>query len=167
MNGPARDWLPILHPDDRDRFKITLDTILEHRRGRIAQDFRLRSDDGHYHWMNLQARPVLGSNGEVVRCVGTLKDVTDRKKAEERLLHDALHDQLTGLPNRELFIDRLNSIAALAASHPDVRPTLFVIDIDRFKQVNDDFGMATGDTIILTLGRRLKRVLKPQDSLAG
>ncbi|WP_062221989.1 EAL domain-containing protein [Aureimonas sp. D3] len=166
MNGPARDWLPILHPDDRDRFKITLDTILEHRRGRIAQDFRLRSDDGHYHWMNLQARPVLGSNGEVVRCVGTLKDVTDRKKAEERLLHDALHDQLTGLPNRELFIDRLNSIAALAASHPDVRPTLFVIDIDRFKQVNDDFGMATGDTIILTLGRRLKRVLKPQDSLA-
>ncbi|WP_062203093.1 EAL domain-containing protein [Aureimonas sp. AU12] len=166
MNGPARDWLPILHPDDRDRFKVTLDTILEHRRGRIAQDFRLRSDDGHYHWMNLQARPVLGSNGEVVRCVGTLKDITDRKKAEERLLHDALHDQLTGLPNRELFIDRLDSIAALASTRDDVRPTLFVIDIDRFKQVNDDFGIATGDTILLTVGRRLKRVLKPQDSLA-
>ncbi|WP_185985232.1 sensor domain-containing phosphodiesterase [Aureimonas mangrovi] len=166
MNGPARDWLPIIHPDDRDRFKLTLDTIVEHRRGRIAQDFRLRAGDGHYHWMNLRARPVLGSDGEVVRCVGTLKDVTERKKAEERLLHDALHDQLTGLPNRELFLDRLDSLAAIAATRPDLRPTIFMIDIDRFKQVNDEFGIATGDTILLTVGRRLKRLLKPQDSLA-
>ncbi|MEX6506299.1 EAL domain-containing protein [Jiella sp. M17.18] len=166
MNGPARDWLPILHPDDRDRFKLTLDTILEHRRGRIAQEFRLRDEDGHYHWVSLRARPVLGSDGEVVRCVGTLKDVTDVKKAEERLLHDALHDQLTGLPNRELFMDRLQAIGVLADARSDVHPTIFVIDIDRFKQVNDDFGIATGDTILLTVGRRLKRILKPQDSLA-
>ncbi|MEF2553113.1 EAL domain-containing protein [Aurantimonas sp. A2-1-M11] len=166
MNGPARDWLPILHPDDRDRFKVTLDTILEHRRGRIIQDFRLRDEDGHYHWVSLRARPVLGSDGEVARCVGTLKDVTDRKKAEERLLHDALHDQLTGLPNRELFRDRLEAIGVLAVTRDDVHPTIIVIDLDRFKQVNDDFGIATGDTILLTIGRRLKRLLKPQDSLA-
>jgi len=166
MNGPARDWLPILHPDDRDRFKVTLDTILEHRRGRIIQDFRLRDEDGHYHWVSLRARPVLGSDGEVVRCVGTLKDVTDAKKAEERLLHDALHDQLTGLPNRELFRDRLEAIGVLAMTRADVQPTIIVIDLDRFKQVNDDFGIATGDTILLTIGRRLKRLLKPQDSLA-
>ncbi|MCQ0989157.1 EAL domain-containing protein [Jiella marina] len=166
MNGPARDWLPILHPDDRDRFKLTFDTILEHRRGRIDQEFRVCDEDGHYHWMSLRARPVLGSDGEVVRCVGTLKDVTGRKKAEERLLHDALHDQLTGLPNRELFNDRMEAIGILAASRPDVRPTLFVIDIDRFKQVNDDFGLAVGDTILLTVGRRLKRIINPQDSLA-
>ena len=166
MTGPARDWLPILHADDRDRFKLTLDTILEHRRGRIVQNFRVRGREGHYHWMHLRARPVLGSDGEVVRCVGTIKDVTDEKKAEERLLHDALHDQLTGLPNRELFIDRLEAIGAFASARQDVRPSLFVIDIDRFKQVNDDLGIATGDTILLTIGRRLRRVLKPQDSLA-
>ncbi|KQT54983.1 diguanylate cyclase [Aureimonas sp. Leaf454] len=166
MNGAARDWLPILHPDDRDRFKLTLDTIVEHRRGRITQDFRVRGREGHYHWVQLRARPVLGSDGEVVRCVGTLKDVTDRKKAEERLLHDALHDQLTGLPNRELFIDRLESIGALAATRPDVKPSVILIDIDRFRQVNDDYGIATGDTILLTVGRRLKRVLKSQDTLA-
>ena len=166
MNGPARDWLPILHPDDRDRFKVMLDTIIEHRRGRILQDFRVRSGDGHYHWMHLRARPMLGSDGEVVRCVGTLKDVTDDKKSEERLLHDALHDQLTGLPNRELFLDRLDSIAAIATTRTDLRPSIFIIDIDRFKQVNDDFGIATGDTILLTIGRRLKRLLKQQDSLA-
>ncbi|WP_244487694.1 MULTISPECIES: sensor domain-containing phosphodiesterase [unclassified Aureimonas] len=166
MNGPARDWLPILHPDDRDRFKLTLDTIVEHRRGRITQDFRVRGREGHYHWVSLRARPVLGSDGEVVRCVGTMKDVTEHKKAEERLLHDALHDQLTGLPNRELFIDRLESIGALATTRPDVKPSVILIDIDRFRQVNDDYGIATGDTILLTVGRRLKRVLKSQDTLA-
>ena len=85
---------------------------------------------------------------------------------EERLLHDALHDQLTGLPNRELFRDRLEAIGILAATRDDVRPTIFVIDVDRFKQVNDDFGLAVGDTILLTVGRRLKRILKPQDTLA-
>ncbi|SJZ71296.1 EAL domain-containing protein [Consotaella salsifontis] len=166
MNGPARDWLPILHPDDRDRFKLTLDTIVEQRRGRIAQEFRIRSVTGSYHWVSLRARPVLGTDGEVVRCVGTLNDITERKKAEERLLHDALHDQLTGLPNRELFLDRLEAISTLTAVRDDVKPTVFVIDIDRFKQVNDDFGLATGDTILLTIGRRLKRILKPQDTLA-
>ncbi|WP_235918960.1 EAL domain-containing protein [Aureimonas psammosilenae] len=166
MTGHARDWLPILHPDDRDRFKLTLDTILEHRRGRIAQNFRVKGREGHYHWVQLRARPVLGSDGEVVRCVGTLKDITDERKAEERLLHDSLHDQLTGLPNRELFIDRLSSIGALATARPDVRPSLLVIDIDRFRQVNDDLGIATGDTILLTVGRRLRRILKVQDSLA-
>ncbi|MEF2070464.1 EAL domain-containing protein [Consotaella sp. CSK11QG-6] len=166
MNGPARDWLPILHPDDRDRFRLTLDTVVEQRCGRIAQDFRVRAHDGAYHWLHLRARPVLGTDGEVVRCVGTLTDVTERKKGEERMLHDALHDQLTGLPNRELFIDRLEAIGTLAAVRADVRPTVFMIDIDRFKQVNDDFGIATGDTILLTVGRRLKRILRPQDSLA-
>ncbi len=166
MNGPARDWLPILHPDDRDRFKATLDAIIEHRRGRISQDVRVRGEDGHYHWMNLHSRPVLGSDGEVVRCVGTLKDVTGRRKSEERLLHDALHDQLTGLPNRELFIDRLEAISALCGAQVELRPTVFVIDIDEFGRINDAFGVVTGDTVLLTVGRRLKRVLKPQDSLA-
>ena len=65
LEGPARDWLEILHPGDRDRFKTTLDTAVELRRGRIAQDFRLRAEDGHYRWFHLRARPVLGSDGEV------------------------------------------------------------------------------------------------------
>ncbi|MDA4630522.1 PAS domain-containing protein, partial [Escherichia coli] len=86
--GAVRNWLPTLHADDRDRFRTTLDVILENRRGRISQTFRLRANDGHYYWYTLKARPVIGSDGEIVRCVGTLIDVTEQKKAEERLLHD-------------------------------------------------------------------------------
>ena len=114
----------MLHPLDRDRFRAALDGVLEQRRGRLTQDFRLRAPDGHYLWFALKARPVVGSDGEVVRLVGTLTDVTEFKNAEERLLHDAVHDNLTGLPNRELFIDRLEARARLrhAPTPPSARP---------------------------------------------
>jgi diguanylate cyclase (GGDEF)-like protein/PAS domain S-box-containing protein len=166
LEGPARDWLEILHPGDRDRFKTTLDTAVELRRGRIAQDFRLRAEDGHYRWFHLRARPMLGSDGEVLRCVGTLLDVTEERNAEERLLHDAVHDNLTGLPNRQLFLDRLGAAITRANAENSTRPSVFILDIDRFKQVNDGFGIAVGDSILLTIARRLARLLKQQDTLA-
>jgi diguanylate cyclase (GGDEF)-like protein/PAS domain S-box-containing protein len=166
LEGPAARWLEVLHPLDRDRFRAVLDSVLEQRRGRLTQDFRLRTPDGHYLWFAIKARPVVGSDGEVVRLVGTLTDVTEFKNAEERLLHDAVHDNLTGLPNRELFLDRLESVLAFAKADPSIRPTVLVIDLDRFKQVNDSVGIAVGDSILLTLARRLGRLLKPQDTLA-
>ena len=166
LEGPAARWLEVLHPLDRDRFRAALDSVLEQRRGRLLQEFRLRTPDGHYMWFALKARPVVGSDGEVVRLVGTLTDVTEFKNAEERLLHDAVHDNLTGLPNRELFVDRLESVLSLSKIDPAIRPTVVVIDLDRFKQVNDSVGIAVGDSILLTLARRLGRLLKPQDTLA-
>jgi predicted signal transduction protein with EAL and GGDEF domain len=96
--------------------------VLEHRRGRIHQNFRLRGADGHYHWFALRARPVIGSDGEIIRCVGTLADVTEQKKAEERLLHDAVHDNLTGLPNRELFLNRLDAMLSIAKTDGERAP---------------------------------------------
>jgi diguanylate cyclase (GGDEF)-like protein/PAS domain S-box-containing protein len=166
LEGPAAQWLDVLHPLDRDRFRASLDSVVEQRRGRLTQDFRLRTSDGHYLWFTLKARPVVGSDGEVVRLVGTLTDVTDFKNAEERLLFDAVHDNLTGLPNRELFIDRMEAVFAFARSDPQVKPSVIVIDLDRFKQVNDSVGIAVGDSILLTIARRLGRLLKPQDTLA-
>src|SRR4051812_107536 len=159
LGGPAARWLDVLHPLDRDRFRTALDSVLEQRRGRLTQDFRLRTPDGHYLWFALKARPVVGSDGEVVRIVGTVADVTEFKNAEERLLHDAVHDNLTGLPNRELFVDRLESVLVLAKADPSIKPTVMMIDLDRFKQVNDSVGIAVGDSILLTLARRLGRLL--------
>ena len=166
LEGPAAAWLEVLHPLDRDRFRASLDGVVEQRRGRLTQDFRLRTADGHYLWFALKARPVVGSDGEVVRLVGTLTDVNDFKTAEDRLLFDAVHDNLTGLPNRELFIDRLEAALGFARAEPQIRPSIVVIDLDRFKQVNDSVGMAVGDSILLTIARRLGRLLKPQDTLS-
>ena len=166
LESSAARWLDVLHPHDRDRFRAALDGIIDQRRGRLSLDVRLRTHDGHYLWFALKARPVVGSDGEVVRMVGTLTDVTDVKNAEERLLHDAVHDNLTGLPNRELFLDRLEAALSFAKSDPAIRPTVVVIDLDGFKKVNDSVGVAVGDSILLTLARRLGRLLKPQDTLA-
>jgi diguanylate cyclase (GGDEF)-like protein/PAS domain S-box-containing protein len=166
LDGAAASWLEVLHPLDRDRFRATLDSVVEQRRGRVAQDFRMRTADGHYLWFALRARPVVGSDGEIIRLVGTLTDVTDFKTVEERLLHDAVHDNLTGLPNRELFLDRLEAVLGLAKADGTIRPTVMVIDVDRFKQVNDSVGMALADSILLTLARRLGRLIKPHDTLA-
>ncbi|WP_425339146.1 EAL domain-containing protein [Azorhizobium doebereinerae] len=166
LETEAAGWLEVLHPGDRDRFRATLDGIIDQRRGRIDQDFRLRAIDGHYLTFNLRARPVVGADGEVVRCIGALSDVTGERVAAERLLHDAVRDNLTGLANRELFLDRLDQALTFAKVDDSLRPTVMMIDIDRFKQVNVSVGMAVGDSILLTVARRLMRLLKPQDTLA-
>ncbi|MBI1867537.1 MAG: EAL domain-containing protein [Methylocystis sp.] len=166
LEGAASSWLDLLHPFEQDRYRACLDTILEQRRGRINQEFRLRAADGHYLCYRLRARPVIGSDGEVIRVVGTLNDVTEERNAKERLLHDAVHDNLTGLPNRELFFDRLEAALVFARRESEVRPTVISIDIDRFKQVNEQVGVATGDSVLLTVGHRLTRLLRPQDTLA-
>jgi len=159
-------WQNILHPNDRDRFSATLSAMQEHKRGRISQSFRMKAADGHFHWFRLRARPMINNLGEVSRCIGTLSDITDQKKSEERLLQDSIRDHLTGLENQEMFQERLGSMIALAREHESLRPTVFFIDIDQFHGINIQHGYSVGDTILLTISRRLSRLLKPGDSLA-
>lgn len=165
LQGAAIRWLSLLHPGDRDKFRTALDAAVEHGRGRIEQVIRLRKNDGQYSWFSLRARPVMGADGEIYRCIGTLADVTDQKIAEERLMQDAIHDNLTGLPNRELFLDRIDVALSRLEVMPNVKPTVYLIDVDQFKSVNDRAGMSVGDAALLTLSRRLTRLLKADDTL--
>ncbi|MDP2622087.1 MAG: EAL domain-containing protein [Hyphomicrobiales bacterium] len=166
LSGSVRDWLKHVHQADRERFEATLKAAIAQRGGRIDEDVRIQRGDEHFAWMRVRARPVLTPEGEIVRCIGTITDVSDERNAQERLLHDAVHDNLTGLPNRELFLDRLDNAIARARAEGAVRPTIFVIDLDRFRLVNESVGMPVGDTILLTVARRLGRNVKPQDTLA-
>jgi diguanylate cyclase (GGDEF)-like protein/PAS domain S-box-containing protein len=166
LAGAASDWLDLVHPFDRDRYRATLDTVIEQRRGRLAQDFRLRSSGGSYYWFRLKARPIVGSDGEVIRIIGTLTDVTDARTSEERLLHDAVHDNLTSLPNRQLFSDRLQAALTFAGQDTGLQPTVLVVGLDKFTQIKESVGHTAGDSILLTLSRRLGRLLRPQDTLA-
>lgn len=166
LSGTSLDWIDMMHPSDRERFRSLLDAIVEVRRGRLNQEFRLRAEDGHYRWFLLRARPVLGNDREVLRCVGTLFDITEERVAEERMLHDSVRDHLTGLPNRQLFLDRLDSALTHAAEQPGPRPSVLVLDLDAFKELNDTYGMPVGDSVLLTISRRLSRLVKPLDTLA-
>ena len=166
LEGPAAGWLDVLHPLDRDRYTLALDGLLHQRSGRINHDLRLRGSDGHYFWYVLKARPVISADGEVVRVIGSLSDVTELKSAEERMLHDAVHDNLTGLPNRELFNDRLGAAILMAQKPGGAAPTVMVIDIDEFQSVNNSFGLSIGNSALLAVARRLARDLRPGDTLA-
>jgi len=164
LESSPKFWSRYLHPNDRDRFLSTIAGVLEHKRGRISQNFRLRGEDGHYHWFRIRARPMLDAEGEVIRCIGTMTDITDQKLAEERLLQDAVRDNLTGLENRELFVNRLETIMILTRQGKSTRPSVFHINIDEFRDINSRYGYSVGDTILLTLARRFGRLLKLGDT---
>lgn len=166
LTGSVQHWASYVHPNDRDRFKATLEAMADHRRGRILITMRLRADSGHYHWFRLKARPMLDNGGNLIRCVGTIADVTDTKNAEERLLHDSVHDSLTGLENSQIFVNRLETVIAMARQNDGNRPSVFHINLDEFSSINSKLGIGVGDTILLTAARRLGRLLRNGDTLA-
>ena len=167
LEGAAASWLDLLHPFEQDRYRACLDAILEQRRGRIDSGVppaRRRRPLS----LVLPARPP----GRRCRRRGDPRHRhahrRDRERnAQERLLHDAVHDNLTGLPNRELFFDRLECGARIRAHREGAcGRRSCAIDIDRFKQINEAVGVATGDCVLLTIARRLSRLLQPRDTLA-
>jgi len=165
LSAKVEEFTKHMHPADRERFKLLLASVKERAGGEVRIEFRMRHVDNSYRWFELEAASVPASDRRNLRCVGLVREVTDAKRAQERLLHDAVHDSLSGLPNRELFLDRLAIAAKRATLEPLVRPALLYIDIDKFKTVNSAFGLVVGDSLLLTIARRLARNLGPQDTL--
>ncbi len=153
----------LMHPSDRDAYATTLGEAERRGRGTITQELRLRKGDGTYRWFELRARGIVSSDNRLIRCIGTLSDITNSKRTEERLLRDAVYDQVTGLPNRALFFDRLKREMAKPKS---VNLYVILIDMDRFKSVNDGLGHDAGDSLLTFLGRRLEELLGPNDTVA-
>lgn len=166
LSTKVDDFIKHLHPSDRDRFRLILWSMQERTWAKIRTDFRMRHADNSYRWFELEAASVPNADSRSLRCVGLMRDVTDSKRAHERLLHDAVHDSLTGLPNRELLIDRLSVAVMGAKNGKGANPSMFYIDIDKFKSVNVSFGLVVGDSLLLTIARRLQSHLGPQDTLA-
>lgn len=166
LSSKADEFVTYMHPADRERFRLMLWTIQERAGGKIRTELRLRHSDNSYRWFEIEASSVPQDEDRQVRCIGLIRDITDAKRSHERLLHDAVHDSLTGLPNRSLLVDRIKSAAMRSKSDRTIRPTLFFIDIDKFKTVNASFGLVVADSLLLTVARRLQRHLSPQDTLA-
>ncbi len=166
LSAKVEDFLQHVHPGDRDRFRLVLWSIQERAGGRIRLEFRLRHTDNTYRWYELEAASVESADRRNVRCVGLLRDITDPKRTHERLLHDAVRCRVTDLPNREIFLDRLKVAGERSKNEPDIRPTIIFIDLDRFRSINQNLGLVVGDSLLLTIARRLKRHLGAQATLA-
>ena len=150
-----------LDPNRRDEFI----KILE--QDDIVQDFESQvfRKDGSVIWISESCRAVRDPSGELLYFEGMVEDVTERKETEDRLLHDALHDSLTGLPNRALFIDRLRHAMKRRERSASDYAVLF-IDCDRFKLINDSLGHMAGDQVLIELARRIGQCLRSGDTLA-
>ncbi len=166
LSGSFGDWLDYLHPADRERFSLMLLGVKERNGGPVSIDFRMRRSDGTYLWYDLKAHTDDWVKARTLTCVGLLHDVTSTKRAHERLVHDAVNDSLTGLPNQEIYADRLATAVMRVQQERAAPPAVLFIDLDRFKNINARFGMGVGDTMLLTVARRIARYLRPQDALA-
>ena len=160
------DWFDRVHPDELAGMLANLNAHLKGTTARFEGEVRMQHRDGGWRWMLLRGLAARDAWGKASRVAGTMTDVSDRKRAEERLLHDALHDGLTGLPNRALLIDRLSLALGQARRRHEFRFAVLFLDLDRFKEVNDSLGHDLGDELLVAIARRLGACLRPGDTVA-
>jgi diguanylate cyclase (GGDEF)-like protein/PAS domain S-box-containing protein len=159
-------WIGRVHADDRKRVLADISLHLEGKTPHLEVEYRLRHDDGSFRWMLARGLAVRDAEGRAYRMAGSQTDITDRKDAESKLAHDALHDRLTGLPNRALFMDRLGQAMAFQRRRQEYRYACIFLDIDRFKTVNESLGHFQGDRLLIAVAKRLKAFVNPGDTVA-
>ncbi|MBE0425996.1 MAG: EAL domain-containing protein [Nitrospirae bacterium] len=166
LGDSINEWFNRVYPDDIQKFKKD---ITDHLNGRIPHfenEHRLLNKYGDYLWVLSRGLAVKNDEGIYARMAGSLTDITGHKQAEEKLIQNAFYDTLTGLPNRALFIDRLQMSFAHRKRHKDYLFAVLFLDLDRFKNINDSFGHIIGDELLILVGERLKSLVRPDDTIA-
>lgn len=165
ITGPIQNFINGLHLDDRNLFAAHIQVIMENPSSQFSQTFRLASSDGQYHWFILKARPVIDKDGEITNCIGTMTNINEYKASQEQILKDSINDHLTGLPNKALFLDRLQYLSKLSDTNRTIKPVVIVIDFDGFRNINKKYNYSIGNKFLLLMSRRFSRVLKQQDTI--
>jgi diguanylate cyclase (GGDEF)-like protein/PAS domain S-box-containing protein len=161
MGGSLREFIV---PDARQHEVAELTRAVD-QFGSASLDTVRRSKNGGLADVAIDASP-LAVDGVASGYVFTFRDISDRKRMEAKLQHDALHDPLTGLPNRALFMDRLGLVFTRRSRSRGQNCAVLFLDLDRFKEINDSLGHAAGDEVLVTVAKRLRSALRPQDTAA-
>lgn len=158
-------WLTRIHPDDRDWVASILDfasKLDSETTGECV--YQVLHKDEYYIWVQMQWIHIQSVDG--ARVLGAQTDITEKKKMEEQLIHDSLHDGLTGLPNRNLLHDRISQNLIRFKRDANERFVLLFIDVDNFKRINDTLGHLVGDQVLIKLSERLLEVCRESDTVA-
>jgi diguanylate cyclase (GGDEF)-like protein/PAS domain S-box-containing protein len=159
----SKDPYQLSHTDDWKNVQAAVDSA---RLGRFNRtELRLRTEDGEYLWFEMLMRPIYDAHGAVVQLQSSSRDISERKAFEGQLEHQALHEPLTGLPNRSLFMDRLRH-ALLRGKRTGGTVAVMFMDLDRFKIINDSMGHEAGDRLISAVARRLVSTVRESDTVA-
>jgi diguanylate cyclase (GGDEF)-like protein/PAS domain S-box-containing protein len=159
-------WFDRVHPEDQVGLDQALNAHLRGDTPYLEHEFRMRNGAGQTMWALCRAVAIRDDSGRATRIAGSLTDISDRKLAEARLVHEVLHDTLTGLPNRTLFLDRLDLTLKQQRRDPKRTFAVLFLDLDGFKTINDSLGHAAGDELLIEFGKRLSMFLRPGDSVA-
>ncbi len=165
------EWFRRVLPSDLDGLQTAINLHLTGERPHLQHEFRIRDKAGQEMWMLVRGLAVRNEKariekGGAVRMAGSMTDITARKKAEQQILFDAVHDGMTGLPNRTLLLDRIGQ-ALDRNRRAGARPfAAIIIDLDRFKAINDALGSSAGDRVLRIVAKRLDTSRRVGDTLA-
>ncbi len=163
---PPAAWFDLVHPDDLPALRTSIDQHLAGETAHLRSEFRMRHADRSWRSLITRGAAIRSPSGNALRLAGSISDLTVQRGTEAKLRHDALHDSLTGLSNRVLFIDRIDQVLQRMARDPKLSCAVLFVDIDRFKSINDSFGHAIGDRLLIAIASRLSDGLRPGDTVA-